>query len=63
MIISFIECSIAQPGSPPPPPSGHGQNGNQGGGNAPLGSGLLITVLLGGAYGLRKIRQVPENNK
>ncbi len=37
---------------PPPPPPGHDQTGNQSGGRgAPVGSGLLILLGLGGAYG------------
>lgn len=45
---------FAQPASPPSPP-GHGLNGNSGGGSAPVGSGLVIFLALGSAYGARKI--------
>ena len=39
----------------PPPPGNHGGTGNQQpGGNAPLGSGLLITFVLSVAYGGKK---------
>ncbi|MCF8398302.1 MAG: hypothetical protein K9G58_09050 [Bacteroidales bacterium] len=41
---------------PPPPPPGHDQTGNQSGGRgAPIGSGLLILLGLGGVYGGYKI--------
>ncbi len=41
---------------PPPPPGGHGLNGNQGsGGSAPLGSGLVVLLAMGTAYGARKL--------
>ncbi len=42
---------------PPPPPSGagHGASGNQTGGNAPIGGGLLILLGLGAAYGGKKL--------
>ena len=38
---------------PPPPPSGN-DGGNVTGGGAPIGSGLLILLSLGAAYGGRK---------
>ncbi len=40
---------------PPPPPPGHGQTGNQTGGNAPIGGGLFILLGLGAAYGGKKL--------
>ena len=40
---------------PPPPPPGHGQTGNQTGGNAPIGGGLFILIGLGAAYGGKKL--------
>jgi len=40
---------------PPPPGSGHGQSGNQTGGNAPIGSGTIILLMLGAAYGGKKV--------
>lgn len=41
---------------PPPPPSSHGDSGNkEAGGGAPIGSGLLILLGLGAAYGGKKI--------
>jgi len=44
-------------GPPPPPPSGgHSQNGNQTGGNAPVGDGLFILLSLGILYSNRKIQ-------
>lgn len=46
----FVTAAIAQP---PPPPDEHG-----GGGDvqpAPIGSGLVILLALGAAYGARKV--------
>ncbi len=44
---------------PPPPPQSPGGGGETpiggGGGGAPVGSGFLITLVLGAAYGSRKI--------
>jgi len=40
---------------PPPPPPDHGSTGNQNGGNAPIGSGILILIGLGAAYGGKKV--------
>ena len=41
---------------PPPPGGGHGQGGNQTpGGSAPVGSGLVLMMALGAAYGSKKI--------
>ena len=39
----------------PPPPPGHGQTGNQTGGNAPIGGGLFILIGLGAVYGGKKL--------
>jgi len=56
-ILSLIICLIAplfvisQDVPPPPPQGGHGQTGNQEGGRAPIGGGVLILIGLGGIYG------------
>ncbi|HOI31531.1 MAG TPA: hypothetical protein PLC47_02100 [Bacteroidales bacterium] len=43
-------------GAPPPPPSGHGGDTNQPAGNgAPIGSGVGILLVLGAAYGGKKV--------
>jgi hypothetical protein len=55
MFIGLGSFVAAQPG-PPPPPSGHGTDGNQApGGGAPIGSGLVIMITMGAAYGAKKI--------
>ncbi len=55
LLIAFITitCSPLLAQDPPPPPQGgHGQSGNQPpGGGAPVGSGLVILLSLGAAYG------------
>jgi hypothetical protein len=53
-IFGLSNISIPQP----PPPSGHGQTGDatpSGGGAAPIGSGLIIMLGMGAAYGSKKL--------
>jgi hypothetical protein len=48
---------------PPNPPSGHGQNGNQGGGGyAPLDGGVLFLLLGGLGYGVAKVIRSKRDN-
>jgi hypothetical protein len=52
LFIGLNTNSIAQP----PPPVNHGSGGNQGaGGAAPIGSGLLVLLGMGAAYGAKKV--------
>ncbi len=51
--LTISSATYAQ--APPPPPPDHGSTGNQNGGNAPIGSGLLILLGLGAAYGGKKL--------
>ncbi len=59
LAFTFLFSLLALNGftQPPPPPSGagHGASGNQTGGNAPIGSGLVVLLGLGAAYGGKKI--------
>ena len=52
IILFTINVSLAQD---PPPPPGHGTSGNVPGGGAPIGSGLLVLIALGAAYGGKKV--------
>ena len=52
---------MGQPEPPEPPSGGHGQNGNQQGGGAPIGSGLFILLGLGTAYGIKKFYNLRKN--
>lgn len=56
LALTISSATYAQ--APPPPPPDHGETGNQNGGNAPVGSGLLILLGLGAAYGGKKIYDV-----
>lgn len=47
-LFTGIHQTVAQTASPPPPPGGNGANGSQG---APVGSGLVILLTMGAAYG------------
>jgi len=49
-------------GAPDPPSGNHGQSGNQPGGNAPIGGGLLILLGLGAAYGGKKLYEMKKEN-
>jgi len=55
IIIASVTTTNVFAQVPPPPPPGHGQTGNQSGGNAPIGGGLFILLGLGAAYGGKKI--------
>lgn len=53
MAISFD--SISQGSAPPPPPTDPSAGNNPPvGGGAPVGSGLLILLTMGAAYGVKK---------
>ncbi len=59
LALTISSTNLLAQGPPPPPPgSGHGQSGNQTGGNAPVGGGLFILLGLGAAYGGQKIYEV-----
>ncbi len=61
LLSGFVVNGFCQ-GPPPPPGGGHGQTGNQTGGNAPIGSGTVITLLLGLAYGAKKSKHIFQNS-
>ncbi len=54
LLLLFVTMGYSQP---PQPPSGagHGATGNQTGGNAPIGAGTIILLILGATYGGRKV--------
>ncbi len=55
ILLAFIFAgNDLRAGGPPPPPNDHGQNDNQPAG-APIGSGLGILLVMGAAYGGRKV--------
>ncbi len=53
---------MAQGAPPPPPADGHGVTGNQAptGGDAPIGGGLAILLLMGAAYAGKKMYNLQE---
>ena len=55
IFIFAINALSVQAGSPPPPPPGHSTTGNVPGGGAPIGSGVVILLVLGAAYGGKKV--------
>ncbi|KAF0200168.1 MAG: hypothetical protein FD170_3721 [Bacteroidetes bacterium] len=56
LLLTFMVQETSAQGPPPPPPDGHGATGNQPptGGNAPIGSGMAILLVLGAAYAGKK---------
>jgi hypothetical protein len=58
---------FAQDSPPPPPAGGQSGDGNVPGGGAPIGSGLTIMLILGAAYGSKKLlnwnsEEIKNNN-
>jgi len=53
VLITGSQLLFSQP--PPPPPPGHGGDGNQNAGNAPIDGGLGILLVLGAAYGSKRL--------
>jgi hypothetical protein len=54
VVVPVIVASASSP-PPPPPPGGGGGSTPIGGGAAPIGSGLVILVSMGAAYGAKKV--------
>jgi len=55
LILSPIFINSVYADEPPPPPP-HGTGGDwQPGGSAPIGNGTLLLVLMGTAYGIRRL--------
>lgn len=52
LLISFVAISIGQP----PPPGEHGSDRDLQ--PAPIGGGLVVLLLLAGAYGAKKVYQM-----
>ena len=54
IIVPVIMVSAAAP-PPPPPPGGPGTGDIPIGGSAPIGSGIVMLISMGMAYGAKKI--------
>jgi hypothetical protein len=55
ILLNVITASPLLAQEPPPPPPQHGEGGNVPGGGAPVGSGVVLLIALGAAYGVKKI--------
>jgi hypothetical protein len=55
LLIGISAVSFAQPSAPPPPSDHGGGNNASPGGPAPIGSGLVVLLSLGAAYGSKKV--------
>lgn len=54
IIVPVIVSNASSP-PPPPPPGGPGTGETPIGGPAPIGSGLVILISMGAAYGAKKV--------
>ena len=55
VVVPIIIASASAPPLPPPPPGGGGNPNPIGGGAAPIGSGLVMLISMGAAYGAKKV--------
>ena len=55
IIVPVIIASASTPPPPPPPPGGPGSGDTPIGGMAPIGSGIVLLISMGAAYGAKKI--------
>jgi hypothetical protein len=56
ILVPVIYSNASAP--PPPPPPGPGTGDVPIGGTAPIGSGLIILISMGAAYGAKKVYNV-----
>lgn len=61
LVIAFapVLAGMAQP-NPNKQPGGDPVNGDPVGGNAPIGSGLILMISMGVAYGIKKTTDKPK---
>jgi len=58
-----INNVLAEDPAPPPPPGEHGASGNKPGNGAPIDGGLSSLLVLGAAYGAKKIYAVKKEKE
>ena len=62
MLVALSGIALGQPPPPPPPSGGHGISNNQpAGAGAPVGSGVMILISLGAAYGAKKMHSARKD--
>jgi len=54
-LLIIVPVIIVSASSPPPPPPGPGTGEDPIGGAAPIGSGLVLLISMGAAYGAKKV--------
>jgi hypothetical protein len=54
-LLIIVPVIITSASSPPPPPPGPGTGEEPIGGAAPIGSGLVLLISMGAAYGAKKV--------
>jgi hypothetical protein len=62
-IISLSIGAMAQTDPPNPPDGGHGLDGDQPAGNAPVSGGVFILLGLGAAYGGKKVFDLKKSEE
>jgi len=63
LFVFTLSLGLLAQDPPDPPDTGHGQSGDQDpGGNAPIGSGLLILLGMSAAYGGRKVYKLKKES-
>ena len=55
IVVPVILATASAPPPPPPPPNGGAGDPNPIGGGAPIGSGLVMLISMGAAYGAKKV--------
>jgi len=59
VFVVSVSSSFAQPD----PPNGGGPTGGEVGGNAPIGGGTVMLLILGAAYGAKKVYNLVDKNE
>lgn len=54
-LLIIVPVIIVSASAPPPPPPGPGTGETPIGGTAPIGSGLVMLLSMGAAYGVKKV--------
>ena len=55
VVVPVIIATASAPPPPPPPPGGGSDPNPIGGGAAPIGSGIVMLLSMGAAYGAKKV--------
>lgn len=59
----FLSLGVMAQGGPPDPPGDHGDDQDQPGGGAPIGTAIYLLIGLAGGYGAKKVYHLQKNDK